>query len=92
MRLRTNSVQFSIRRLNFRFGYDPMQQTFHIEGMHCDACVNRVNKALASLAQHVQVTLDPPQARLQVAVALPLETVQSALQKAGDYRAAPVDA
>jgi copper chaperone CopZ len=65
----------------------PMQQAFHIEGMHCDACVNRVNKALAALAQHVQVTLDPPQARLQVAAPLALETVQAALQKAGDYRA-----
>ncbi|HEY4038360.1 MAG TPA: heavy-metal-associated domain-containing protein [Burkholderiaceae bacterium] len=67
-----------------------MQQAFHIEGMHCAACVNRVNKALAALAQHVQVTLDPPQALLQVAAPLPLESVQSALQKAGDYRAAPV--
>ena len=64
-----------------------MQQAFHIEGMHCDACVNRVNQALAQLAQHVDVTLNPPKALLQVAAPLPLETVQSALQKAGDYRA-----
>jgi copper chaperone CopZ len=66
-----------------------MQQALHIEGMHCEACVNRVNKALAALAQHVHVTLDPPQALLQVAAPLPLQTVQSALQKAGDYRAKP---
>ena len=66
-----------------------MQQAFHIEGMHCDACVNRVNKALAALAQHVQVTLDPPQATLQVAAPVALETVQGALQKAGDYQARP---
>jgi copper chaperone CopZ len=67
-----------------------MQQAFHIEGMHCEACVNRVNKALACLAQQVRVTLDPPRALLQVAAPVPLETVQAALQKAGDYRAAPV--
>jgi copper chaperone CopZ len=64
-----------------------MQQTFHIEGMHCEACVNRVNKALATLAQHTHVTLNPPQATLQVAAPLALEAVQSALQKAGDYQA-----
>jgi len=67
-----------------------MQQAFHIEGMHCVACVDRVNKALATLAQHVHVTLDPPQALLQVAAPVPLEAVQSALRKAGDYRAEPV--
>ena len=67
-----------------------MQQAFHIEGMRCQACVDRVNKALAALAQHVHVTLDPPQALLQVAAPLPLETVQGALDKAGHYRAAAV--
>ena len=64
-----------------------MQQAFHIEGMHCQGCVNRVNKALAELAQSVLVTLDPPKALLQVEAPLPLETVQGALQKAGGYRA-----
>ncbi len=67
-----------------------MQQAFRIEGMHCDACVNRVNKALAALAQHAYVTLDPPRALLQVAAPLSLQDVQAALQEAGDYRAAPV--
>ena len=69
-----------------------MQQAFHIEGMHCEACVNRVNQALATLAQHVHVTLDPPRALLQVAAPLPLQTVQGALQRAGNYRAAALAA
>ena len=55
-----------------------MQQAFHIEGMHCEACVNRVNKALAALAQHAHVTLDPPQALLQVAAPLSLEAGRAA--------------
>jgi hypothetical protein len=42
---------------------------------------------LAPLAEQVSVTLDPPQARLQVAAPLSLEAVQGALQKAADYRA-----
>ncbi len=67
-----------------------MQQVFRIDGMHCAGCVNRVNKALAPLAEQVTVTLDPPQALLQVAAPLTLHQVQSALQKAGDYRVVPL--
>ena len=67
-----------------------MQQIFRIEGMHCEACVRRVNNALAPLAQHVAVTLSPPQALLQVAAPLAVQTVQSALHKAGDYRVTPL--
>jgi copper chaperone CopZ len=67
-----------------------MQQVLRIEGMHCDGCVKRVTRALAPLAEHVEVTLDPPQALLQVAAPLTMQTVQGALQKAGDYRVAPV--
>jgi copper chaperone len=68
-----------------------MQQVFRIEGMHCGACVNRVSKALTPLAERVDVTLDPPQAQLRVAAPLSLQAVQSALQKAGDYRASVVE-
>jgi len=64
-----------------------MQQVIRIEGMHCGACVSRVSKALAPLADQVSVTLDPPQALLQTSAPLSLQAVQSALQKAGDYRA-----
>ncbi len=64
-----------------------MQQVFRIDGMHCAACANRVSNALAPLADQVSVTLDPPRAVLQIAAPLSLPTVQSALQKAGNYRA-----
>ena len=64
-----------------------MQQVFRIEGMHCGGCVGRVSKALAPLAEQVHVTLDPPQAQLQVAAPLSLQAVQSALKEAGDYTA-----
>jgi copper chaperone CopZ len=68
-----------------------MQQLFRIEGMHCTGCVNRVSKALAQLAEQVNVTLDPPQARLQVTAPVSLQSVQSALHQAGDYRATAVE-
>jgi copper chaperone len=64
-----------------------MQQVFRIDGMHCGACVNRVTKALQPLARTVEVTLEPPQARLDTAAAVTLEQVQGALAKIGDFRA-----
>jgi len=68
-----------------------MQQVFGIDGMHCAACANRVSKALAPLADQVTVTLEPPQALLQVAAPLTLQTVQGALQKVGDYQATAIE-
>ena len=44
-----------------------MQQEFRIEGMHCNGCVARVTKALETIADDVQVTLEPPRATLEVA-------------------------
>jgi copper chaperone len=62
-----------------------MEQVFHIEGMHCGGCVARVTRALKSIADDVQVTLDPPQATLEVPSALTAEAVQAAVSTAGDY-------
>ncbi|HXF46376.1 MAG TPA: heavy-metal-associated domain-containing protein [Burkholderiaceae bacterium] len=67
-----------------------MQQVFEISGMHCGGCVNRVTKALTTLAATVTVTLEPPRATFEVAAPLPLEAVNAALAKAGDYEARPL--
>lgn len=67
-----------------------MRQEFEITGMHCGGCVNRVTKALKTLAPDVTVTLQPPRATFEVAAPLPLEAVQAALAKAGDYQAKPL--
>ncbi len=64
-----------------------MQQSFHITGMHCNGCVNRVTRALAPLADEVTVTLDPPRATLEAPTAVSLEQVRAALSKIGDYQA-----
>ncbi len=42
-----------------------MQQEFRIDGMHCNGCVARVTKALESIADDAQVTLDPPRATVE---------------------------
>jgi copper chaperone len=69
-----------------------MQQVFRIDGMHCAACVNRVTKALQPLARSVTVTLEPPQAQMDSAVAVPLDDLQRALARVGDYRASVLPA
>jgi copper chaperone CopZ len=58
--------------------------TYRIEGMHCMACVKRVAGALSAAAGDVQVTLNPPEARLSGA-ALPLATLNGLVAKAGKY-------
>ena len=66
-----------------------MQQEFRIDGMHCNGCVARVAKALESIADDVQVTLDPPRATLDTADPLSLDDVKAAVKKAGDYSVTP---
>ena len=66
-----------------------MQQEFRIEGMHCNGCVARVTKALQSIADDVQVSLDPPRAVLEVADPLSLDEVRAAVKNAGDYIVTP---
>jgi copper chaperone CopZ len=62
-----------------------MQQSFEITGMHCGGCVNRVTRALKSVADEVAVTLEPPRAVLEVAAPLSLDTVRAAIARAGDF-------
>ena len=69
-----------------------MQQVFEISGMHCGGCVSRVTKALKTLADDVTVTLDPPQATVDTAAPVSLDSVQGALAKIGSYQAKPAAA
>jgi len=62
-----------------------MEQVFRIEGMHCGGCVARVTRALRTIADDAQVTLDPPRATLLVADALTTADVQAAVSTVGDY-------
>lgn len=66
-----------------------MQQEFRIDGMHCNGCVARVAKALESVADQVQVTLDPPIATLESSDPLSIDEVRAAVNKAGDYVVTP---
>ena len=62
-----------------------MEAIYKIEGMHCGACVGRVQKALAAIGAKADVTLDPPQVRLS-GDSLPVKTrVAAAIAAAGKY-------
>ena len=62
--------------------------TFALQGLHCNACIGRVSKKLAPLAESVVVTLDP----MQVVLTKPradFETLQAAVAEAGKYLLLP---
>jgi copper chaperone CopZ len=63
-----------------------MDKTLTISGMHCNACVTRVTRALTPFAREVQVTLEPPRAVLRGAHDdASLEMLQIATAGAGKY-------
>lgn len=55
--------------------------------MHCQSCVGRVTSALESVAgvSSATVSLDPPQARVEMNNHVPIELLDRAVQTAGDY-------
>jgi copper chaperone len=69
-----------------------MDFTFTIAGMHCGGCVARVKKALQPLADEVEVTLAPPQARLVADAPPDLAAVRAAVAGAGGYTVEPTPA
>ncbi len=62
-----------------------MQQVLHISGMHCGGCVNRVTRALKTVTPDVTVSLDPPQAILNVTQPVALDVIAAVVARAGDY-------
>jgi copper chaperone CopZ len=60
------------------------EATFSISGMHCGACVKRIETALAPLAAEVRVTLDPPAARV-IDAKVDFSEIAQAVAGAGNY-------
>ena len=65
-----------------------MIQMYEVTGMHCQGCVQAVQQALRGVTgiQSVVVTLQPPQARVEMPQNVPTEVMNNALKSAGDYR------
>lgn len=64
-----------------------MKTVFAIEGMHCAACVKKVQAALSEAGMAAEVTLLPPQATIESAMPLSLKKVQEAVASVGAYSA-----
>jgi copper chaperone CopZ len=64
-----------------------MRHTYDITGMHCQSCVTKVTAALQGVAgvTTASVTLQPPQARVDMATHVPTEQLDRAAQHAGAY-------
>jgi copper chaperone CopZ len=65
--------------------YAGLSQSVEIDGMKCNGCLLKVEKALQNLDPNTQVTLDPPIAVFQVPVNL--DQINQALAIIGNYKA-----
>jgi cation transport ATPase len=65
--------------------------TFEIFGMHCGACVRRVQNAFAHSAEHVHVTLNPPRLMLDNPRTQDVQQLHAIATHTG-YRITPVQA
>jgi cation transport ATPase len=63
-----------------------MQLIYHIEGMHCNSCVEKIKSALSSHFKIVDVTLNPPILKLEADQAPSLNDLNQYISVAGNYR------
>jgi copper chaperone CopZ len=66
----------------------PMTHDYPLEGMHCQACVERVAAALRGVpgVTAAEVTLAPPRARVEMSHHVAAADLARAVRSAGDYR------
>jgi cation transport ATPase len=64
-----------------------MLHTYEIEGMHCSACATKISAALQSIPEvsHSDVTLNPPEARVEMNRHVPVSTLQNTVSSVGAY-------
>jgi len=64
------------------------EQTFKVDGLHCQSCVRIVSSALGALPDVSAVEVDlgePSTVRVQAGADLTVEQVQAALDEEGEY-------
>jgi copper chaperone CopZ len=65
-----------------------MEKTFSVSGLHCNACVNRVQKALSGMAgvEQVQVDLASATVKIKSVDEIKTDAMNALLEDFGDYR------
>ncbi len=66
-----------------------MQFTYHIEGMHCSACVEKIKSALSSQFNITAVTLNPPILKIEADKLPSLNDLNNRIASAGKYHLHP---
>lgn len=68
-----------------------MIKTYQIDGMHCAACIGKIEAALKDFADTVTVTLHPPRAILTGEKIANLDELNAAIAKVGSYKLKAVE-
>lgn len=67
-----------------------MIQLYAIKNMHCHSCTEKIKAALEPLTTHIEISLEPPQAKLTLKTGISLQTLNDTLAHIGDYRLTPI--
>lgn len=64
-----------------------MEQNYKITGMHCASCVHKLEAVLRPIegVSKVNVSLNPPVARLEMVQPIPVELLRKAVEAVGSY-------
>ena len=65
-----------------------MEKTFSVSGLHCNACVSRVQKALSGIAgvEQVQVDLATATVKIKSVDKIKTDAMNALLEDLGEYR------
>lgn len=63
-----------------------MKITYRIEGMHCAACIEKIQSALSPHVQVMDITFNPPMLQIEAKTLPALYTLNTYLASAGKYR------
>ncbi len=66
-----------------------MKFIYHIEGMHCAACVEKIKSSLSSHFKVTEVTLNPPQLQIEADKPPILDDLNTYISLAGKYHLQP---
>jgi len=66
-----------------------MKFNYRLEGMHCGACVEKIKLALSPHFKHLEVTLNPPELKIEAESPPNLSELNTYISSAGNYRLLP---
>lgn len=66
-----------------------MKYTYHIEGMHCSSCIDKIKSALPSQIKVIKLTLNPPRLIIESVIPPKLHELNSRLALVGKYELIP---